>query len=204
MITKTRKEREIAARKLDIMKTAAILFSRKDFHSVSVDEIADQVGLSKGTIYLYFETKENLFFSILIDRTKNLLKALNRAVLLDSFETSLQHFIRTYLDYFQKHEAYFKLMHSEKTRSSLEAHYQLHDYATEIMGQFMSTITQLLNIGIRENVLRALDVTDMAKGLAGLLNTFTFYRIFSSSGKSPEDECETIMELFLNGVKREN
>ena len=178
MITKTRKEREIEARKLDIMKTAAILFSRKDFHSVSVDEIADQVGLSKGTIYLYFETKENLFFSILIDRTKNLLKALNRAVLLDSFETSLQHFIRTYLDYFQKHEAYFKLMHSEKTRSSLEAHYQLHDYATEIMGQFMSTITQLLNIGIRENVLRALDVTDMAKGLAGLLNTFTFYRIF--------------------------
>jgi AcrR family transcriptional regulator len=204
MITKTRKEREVEARKLDIMKAAAILFSHKDFHSVSVDEIADKVGLSKGTIYLYFETKENLFFSILIDRTKNLLKALNQAALLEPFETSLRHFIWTYLDYFQKHEAFFKLMHSEKTRSSLEAHYQMHDYATEMLGQFMSTLTRLLQNGIRQNVLRVLDATDMAKGLAGLLNTFTFYRIFTPSGKSPEDDCETIMELFLNGVRRKN
>jgi len=202
MITKTRKEREIEARKLDIMNTAATLFARKDFHGVSVDEIADQVGLSKGTIYLYFETKENLFFSILIDRTRSLLTALNQAVLLDSFEASLKQFIWTFMDYFQSHEAYFKLMHSEKTRSSIEAHYKMHDYATEIMGQYMSTIILLLQKGIRQNYLRVLDVTAMAKALAGLLNTFTFYRIFSTSDNSPEEDCELIMELFLNGVRQ--
>ena len=53
-----RKEMEKEARKKDILDAAARLFSEKGFHEVKVDDIAEKVGLSKGTIYLYYENKD--------------------------------------------------------------------------------------------------------------------------------------------------
>ncbi|MFC1568622.1 TetR/AcrR family transcriptional regulator [bacterium] len=199
----SRKELEKEARKQDILEIAAELFAKKDFHSVTVDEIAEKIGLSKGTIYLYFDTKENLFFSILIERTKSLMKALQNAVHANEpFNLSIYQFVLTFLEFFQKNVAYFKLMHSEKTRSSIEAHYQMHDYADEIVNKFIASISQLLKRGVEEKYLKSMDILPMAKMLAGILNTFTFYRIFSSSDVSPEEETEMIIDLFLNGVKK--
>ena len=61
----SRKEREKEARKQDILEIAARLFSNRDFHEVTVDEIAEEVGLSKGTLYLYFKNKDELIHEVL-------------------------------------------------------------------------------------------------------------------------------------------
>jgi len=62
-------ERSIASsrvvKKNNIIKIAANLFSQKSFHDVTMDEIAEKVGVAKGTIYLYFSSKDNLLFEIL-------------------------------------------------------------------------------------------------------------------------------------------
>jgi len=52
-------------RKQHIIKVAANLFSKKSFHDVTVDEIAEKAGVAKGTIYLYFPSKEKLYLGIL-------------------------------------------------------------------------------------------------------------------------------------------
>jgi len=52
-------------KKNNIIKIAANLFSQKSFHDVTMDEIAEKVGVAKGTIYLYFSSKDNLLFEIL-------------------------------------------------------------------------------------------------------------------------------------------
>jgi len=199
----SRKELEIKARKQDILDMAAKLFASKDFHSVTVDEIAEKVGLSKGTIYLYFDNKENIFFSILIERTKSLMQALSQAVESGKpFIECLRHFIFTYLEYFQEHESFFKIMHSEKTRSSMEAHYQMHDYANESIGRFLEIVNALMFKGVEEGHLRSVDVLSMTKMLSGILNTFTYYRIFSTTDASPYEETEVILDLFLHGVQK--
>jgi len=62
-------ERSIASsrvvKKNNIIKIAANLFSQKSFHDVTMDEIAEKVGVAKGTIYLYFSSKDNLYLEIL-------------------------------------------------------------------------------------------------------------------------------------------
>ncbi|MBN2104659.1 TetR/AcrR family transcriptional regulator [bacterium] len=202
-MTLSRKEQEIEARKKDILEIAAELFAQKDFHGVTMDEIAEKVGLSKGTVYLYFETKENLFFSILIDRTKSLMLSLKDTIQSEvSFEASLRDFVFTFLTYFQKHKAYFKLMHSEKTRASMDAHYQMHDYAKEIFNQFNDILAELIKKGVADHCLRSVDIFSMVKMLGGILNNFTYYQIFISSTMSPAGETELIIDLFLNGVKK--
>lgn len=62
-----RKEREKLQRRRDILEAARIMFSEKGFPDTTMDEIAEKVELSKPTIYLYFDSKEDLYTSIVLE-----------------------------------------------------------------------------------------------------------------------------------------
>ena len=58
----TRRERQIAARREQIIQAAAGLFSSKGFHRTTTRDIAEAAEVSEGTLYNYFEDKDDLFF----------------------------------------------------------------------------------------------------------------------------------------------
>lgn len=62
-----RKEREREARHEAILDAAARVFSSKNYFEATLDEIASEAELAKGTLYNYFKDKQDIFFS-LIDR----------------------------------------------------------------------------------------------------------------------------------------
>ena len=47
-------------------------FSMKDFHAVNIRDISKESGISSGTIYKYFSSKEDLLFSIIDEKLRNL------------------------------------------------------------------------------------------------------------------------------------
>ncbi|WP_117149240.1 TetR/AcrR family transcriptional regulator [Paraliobacillus zengyii] len=51
-------------RKIDIMQAAMRFFSKKGFQSTSMQEIANEAGMSKGSLYKYFESKEELLIKV--------------------------------------------------------------------------------------------------------------------------------------------
>ena len=52
------------ARRAGILSSAARLFSSREYHDVSMAAIARAAGLAKGTVYLYFDTKESVFLDL--------------------------------------------------------------------------------------------------------------------------------------------
>ncbi|SCG85697.1 TetR/AcrR family transcriptional regulator [Methanobacterium congolense] len=64
------KEREREQRQNDIIDAARKLFAAKDFDEVSMNEIAEEVGLGKSTLYLYFKNKESLYFAVVLRGTR--------------------------------------------------------------------------------------------------------------------------------------
>ena len=52
-------------RKSQIMNAAETVFTRSGFEAARMEDIADETGLSKATIYLYFESKDDLIIAIL-------------------------------------------------------------------------------------------------------------------------------------------
>ncbi|MGC4030775.1 MAG: TetR/AcrR family transcriptional regulator [Tepidisphaeraceae bacterium] len=50
-----------------ILKTAARLFAQRPFHEVRLDDVAQAAHIGKGTVYLYFKSKDDLFASLLLD-----------------------------------------------------------------------------------------------------------------------------------------
>jgi TetR/AcrR family transcriptional regulator, fatty acid metabolism regulator protein len=63
-----------------ILEAALSVFSRKGYHETRLDEIVDAAGASKGSIYVHFPNKEQLFLS-LVDQFADLLeRRVNEAI----------------------------------------------------------------------------------------------------------------------------
>lgn len=52
-------------RKAQILKAAESIFTKKGFYEARMDDIAEETGLSKGAVYLYFKSKNDLIIAIL-------------------------------------------------------------------------------------------------------------------------------------------
>ncbi len=59
------REEQKLARRQHILETAWDLFQEQDYEQVNMIDVARGAGLAKGTLYLYFKTKEELFLAIL-------------------------------------------------------------------------------------------------------------------------------------------
>ncbi|MCJ7813281.1 TetR/AcrR family transcriptional regulator [bacterium] len=200
-----RKELEIKARKKDILEEAAKLFSEKGYHEVKVDEIAEKVGLSKGTIYLYFENKEAIFYSIIIEKTDLLESQLDSAIQIQQpFIQSLERFIYTFLTFFKENESFFKITHSEKIHLSDEGHDRVKEYGMKAFQKYFQLMVKLIKLGQKEKLIRKRDPDVFGKTLRGLLNSFTFHRIFWGSPYSTEEETNQIVDIFLHGAGKQN
>ena len=58
------KEKHRQEREDMILQVAEEVLARKGYHDMSIDEIAEQVGISKGTVYLHFASKEELVLAL--------------------------------------------------------------------------------------------------------------------------------------------
>jgi AcrR family transcriptional regulator len=65
----TRRRRK-AERPKEILEAAFEEFSRNGYASTTLDQVAERAGVTKGTIYVYFENKEHLFISMVRELTK--------------------------------------------------------------------------------------------------------------------------------------
>lgn len=59
-----------------IMESAINLFRKQGFAQITMKQIADAAGISKGTVFRYFATKEDLFMSLLLERYQTYFKKL--------------------------------------------------------------------------------------------------------------------------------
>lgn len=66
-------------KKLKIIRTAISLFAAKGYHATSIQEIAEQSGISKGGFYLQFRSKEELILSIFQYYHENVKRGLEKA-----------------------------------------------------------------------------------------------------------------------------
>lgn len=107
----------MAGRKLDPAKRAQILraatdvFSAREFHTVPVEDVAAVAGVGKGTLYLYFPTKEQLFYATILEALDVLIAELGAATDGRRGEEGLRAFVSCMLDFFWRRRHLAVLMH---------------------------------------------------------------------------------------------
>jgi TetR/AcrR family transcriptional regulator len=73
-----RKEREKQQRRNDIIDAAERIFFRRGFDNSTMDEVAAEAELSKGTLYLYFKSRDDLKFAIFMRGSEILVKMMDK------------------------------------------------------------------------------------------------------------------------------
>ena len=113
-----RKEREKLQRRNDIIDAAEKVFFSRGFESATMDEIAEMAELSKGTLYLYFKSKEDLQFAIFMRGSDILMKRMKDNLSADS--TGYQRLLEladSFIRFSREERNYFSLfMYYESSR----------------------------------------------------------------------------------------
>src|SRR6202042_1197352 len=96
----TRRRRK-AERPQEILEAAFVEFSRNGYASTTLDQIAERAGVTKGTIYVYFENKEHLFISMVREITKSTFDTVHG--MLETHEGSTADLLRAQFSFMYQH-----------------------------------------------------------------------------------------------------
>ena len=108
----TRKRLELDARRAQLLALGLSAFSTKSYDAVSIDDLAQLAGVSKGLLYHYFPSKRDLYVATVREAADQLLsRILPDAGLLPLDQ--LRHGVDAYLQYVRENaDAYLSLMQS--------------------------------------------------------------------------------------------
>lgn len=110
---KARRERETVERRDAILAAARDLFFEHGIYRTTVDDVAARAEVAKGTVYLYFESKETILAHLLLEGLDALGETLAEAFgepLPLTAEARLRRISAAYLEFFQNEQEYFRLM----------------------------------------------------------------------------------------------
>jgi len=94
-----------------IIDAAIEVFSRNGFQNSTISQIAQKANVAEGTIYQYFKSKEDLFFSIPIDKTKEFYNELELHLQgIYGAENKIRKFVWYYLHHLQENPAYARAL----------------------------------------------------------------------------------------------
>jgi AcrR family transcriptional regulator len=108
-------DQSVTERKYDaILDAASAVFSRDGYAEASVDDVAAQAGIGKGTVYLYFKSKEELYVAALARDMRVLSgKAREEMESVAAFREKVEAFLRVRLEYCRAHEDFLRIYLSE-------------------------------------------------------------------------------------------
>ncbi|MGA2775821.1 MAG: TetR/AcrR family transcriptional regulator [Candidatus Omnitrophota bacterium] len=197
-----RKERHRFLRKTDIIRAAEHVFALKGFHKATIQDIARQAQYATGTVYLYFEDKASLYFSIIEEKIRELLHILrSKTVLVKGARGKLEVFIYESLRFFEKDQDFFRISVQEESRWSLKSRLAKSAIAQKHKDFFIRLISEAQSEGIIRKDVEAGQISDI---LESIIVSF----VFSWWAKKPQQEKDLkgmagiILDLFLNGVKK--
>lgn len=167
MSTARRRAREKARRRQSILDAAKSVFFEKGFRDATVDDVAAEAEVSKGTIYLYFESKESILAHLLLDGLSMLLTTLEDTYQPDeslSAAQHIRHLAKTHLRFAQTHPNYYRLIMAFDR------------------GRFQDQISAELNREILDQSMRCLEVLVRAIELGNQRQEFTVEDAWESAG----------------------
>lgn len=150
-----RKEREKEQRKNDIIDAAEKVFFEKGYENATMDEVADKAELSKGTLYLYFKTKEELHMAVSVRALKILKKMLMNAVSeKNSTWENILAIGRSYVEFAREFQDYFRtILHFENKECMDHIQQKYAEFAEE--ADPMSLFIRMLEKGIHDGSVRS-------------------------------------------------
>ncbi len=197
---KTKHDVVLEFRHAEILDAARKLFALKGFNEASVEEIAQAAGVAKGTVYLYYPSKRDLYREALKGGLVSMCEDLEKKVrAADSTQSKIRVFIAAKLHYFDENREFFKIYYSEMGNAVLQQAWVQKDFEQFHFRQ-MRLLAEALLEGMRNRTLRALPVDETAFAILNLTRGVITQRLLGWTRTRLEDDIEFMFDLTWKGL----
>jgi AcrR family transcriptional regulator len=204
---KPRWTRRKEARPQELLAAALDLFVERGYAATRLDDVAARAGVSKGTLYLYFTNKEELFKAVV---RENVVPVLGEAEeMIDRYEgSSTELFREIVLGWWErigntKLSGITKLMMAESNNFPEVTQF----YHDEVISRGNAMIMRMLERGIERGEFRRINVSQAMNLIcAPMLMLMMWKHSFSACRVEPisaDDYLNSFIDLFLHGLLNE-
>ncbi len=180
-----------AERRAQIIQAALACFTRAGYNNTTMDDIVAESGLSKGSLYWYFESKDDLFIaalaSLFTDLGEDALAAMTRG---PTAEAKLRAALHVALNFSQTAEGFFGLLlefwvsspHREKAGESWIG----------LLMEYKDVLTEIVEEGVQSGEFRPVDAESLVWAMMAAYDGLAAYVMFA-----PDLDLERISEVFV-------
>ncbi len=182
-----------------ILAAAISVFAQKGFYATRVSEIAKAASVADGTIYLYFENKEDVLVSIFQDRIGQLVEVLKEKIAeADSFEEQIRRIVELQLGLLEGQRDLAEVVTVNLRQSSS----LLKQYAVPLFREYLDVIGTVIANGQKAGTFRAdLNPKIAARALWGGLDGIALtWALTDPDPTKLRKAAHQYASLFLEGV----
>lgn len=200
---RARWRRRKEARPAEILDAALACFTERGFAATRLDEVARRAGVTKGTLYLYFASKEELFKAVV---RRTIIPNIERfeAILIEADAPAallLERFIKSWPEIIlSPASAICKMVMTEAGNFPDLARF----YLDEVVHRGMALVWRVLRAGVARGEFREIDIESanacvIAPILFAMLWRHSLGR-YAPGALDPQTLCETHLQLLLDGL----
>ena len=197
-----RREREKLRHRQEILSTALFLFSEKGYHNVSMHEIAKEAEFAIGTLYNFFQNKEDLYKALVLEQSDRFEHAITKGIKEPGDEVEkLKNYIRVKSEWLRNNLSFVRLFLAERRGASFNVKAGLDEDLRERHYAFMKKLAAIFDKGIKGK--RFKEVADpfyLAVALDSALDAFLLLWIDSPERYSYPEDPDDILDIFFKGL----
>jgi AcrR family transcriptional regulator len=200
-----RRKREKENRKNAILKAARKLFFDKGFKNVTVESIAKKAELSKGSVYLYFKSKEDIYTQILLSDIDKFHKVMANIIREgQSSSATLMSLANLYTDFFMNDRELFRIMMNYMLNiDHMNLPEEIDHLIVKATNKTIDIIEEIFMIGIRSGEFPPyIDLRQKRNAIWGLLNGTISLHLFTGSEEKRAERIRSTIQTGLNTFLR--
>ena len=193
---RSEKQSKPATRLEEVLQSAANIFFAKGFHATSIEDVARDVGMLKGSLYYYIKSKDDLLFRLLLAGIEDGDAFIARQIVPagDPVE-QLQRAIRAQIDYIIEKRVQFGLFLHEFDSLSGKRQHKL----ISVMSRYNARFVDLVRRGQQEGKLITGEPWIIVNGILGMCNWL--YRWYDTDEISDSEQVKQVfVKMALQGI----
>jgi TetR/AcrR family fatty acid metabolism transcriptional regulator len=182
-----------------IIAAATKVFAKKGFFHAKVSDIAKEAQVADGTIYLYFENKDDILISLFEEQMKAVLENMVQQLSQEKDAVrKIERFALTHLKLIELNKSMAEIIQVELRQSSKF----MKEYKNEKFMQYLNLISDIVRDGQEQGIFKKDLIPDIAKrAFFGALDEMSRFWVLSSHKKYDiETAARQISDCFLHGL----
>ena len=188
-------------RKEQIMSAALSVVVAKGYDQSRMDDIVEKSQLSKGAIYWYYKSKEEVYLSLVdywfLQYSSGVVDTLQQQ---ESASDQLKALFDFFIEQFDKNPATFKLLVEFWRLAGLNPGFNAK--LQQIYSDFLEYIIEIIKVGVANGEFKNVEPRITALSILINIEGINWFTLFDKSGVEAHEYIDTISNFILNGLKK--